>query len=154
VLIQVATTAMTAVLGVAAPTAAGAELGCLPGRPAALLVAYTRTGGLAGIRDELRIYRGGQATLARARGRSSTLRLICARVRAVSDALRRARFGTLAPVYAPADPFADGFTETVAYAGRRPTVLPGARPPERLARVLGLLRNIVATRRLKPLAAG
>jgi hypothetical protein len=153
VLTQIGTTAMTAVLGVTAPTAPGAELGCLPGRPAALLVAYTRSGGLAGIRDELRIYRGGQAWLVR-RSRGSEIRLACARVRAVRDALVRARFGTLARVYAPDDPFADGFTETVAYAGRRTTVLTGARPPARLARVLAMLRDIVATRRLMPLAAG
>jgi hypothetical protein len=75
-------------------------------------------------------------------------------VQAVRDRLRQARFATLAPVYAPANPVADGFVDTVSYAGRRVRVLTGARPPERLERVLRILRSIASVRRLRPPAAG
>jgi hypothetical protein len=75
-------------------------------------------------------------------------------VQTLRDRLVQARFRTLAPVYAPADPIADGFIETVSYAGRRVSVLTGARPPERLARVLGILRSLASNRRLRPPAAG
>jgi hypothetical protein len=143
-----------AAIALATPASPAEQLGCLPGRPAALLVAYTRTGGFAGIREQLRIFRGGQATFIHARGGQTTFRLTCARVRTVRDALRNARFGTLAPVYAPDDPVADGFVDTVSYAGRRVSVLTGARPPERLARVLRILRSMASDRRLKPRAAG
>jgi hypothetical protein len=143
-----------AAIALATPAAPAGQLGCIPGRPAALLVAYERTGGLADIRDVLRVFRGGQATLARARGGPSTFRLTCARVRTLRDRLVQARFATLAPVYAPADPFADGVVETVSYAGRRVRVLTGARPPERLSRVLGILRAIASNRRLSASAAG
>lgn len=143
-----------AAIALATPAAPAGQLGCIPGRPAALLVAYERTGGLAGIREELRVSRGGQATLVHARGGRSTFRLTCARLRALRDRLVQARFATLAPVYAPADPIADGFIDTVSYAGRRVRVLTGARPPERLARVLGILRGIASNRRLRPPAAG
>lgn len=143
-----------AAIALATPAAPSGQLGCIPGRPAALLVAYTRTGGLAGIREELRVFRGGQATLVHARGGRSTFRLTCARVQTLRDRLVQARFATLAPAYAPDDPIADGFVETVSYAGRRVSVLTGARPPERLARVLRILRGIASNRRLKPPAAG
>jgi hypothetical protein len=142
-----------AALALATPAAPAGELGCIPGRPAALLVAYTRTGGFAGIREELKVFRGGQATLVRRAGQS-TFRLTCARVQTLRDRLVQARFRTLAPVYAPADPIADGFIETVSYAGRRVGLLTGARPPERLARVLGILRSLASNRRLRLPAAG
>ena len=145
--------AVLTALTLASPAAPTGQLGCLPGRPAALLVAYSRTGGFAGIREELRIYRGGQATVVR-RGGQLSFRLTCARVRAVRDALVGARFSTLAPVYAPANPVADGFVDTVSYAGRRVRVLTGADPPERLARALRVLRGVVANRRLRAPAAG
>jgi hypothetical protein len=143
-----------AAIALATPAAPAGQLGCIPGRPAALLVAYTRTGGFAGIREELRIFRGGQATLVHARGGRSTFRLTCARVRAVRDRLQQARFATLQPAYAPADPVADGFVDTVSYAGRRVSVLTGARPPERLARVLRILRSMASDRRLRLPGAG
>jgi hypothetical protein len=133
----------SAVLG-AGSRASAAELGCIPGRPGALLVAYTRTGGFAGIRERLRVYRGGQAELVRGAGSPRELRLSCRRVQALRDALVASRFRSLSPLYAPDQPFADGFIESVSYGGRTVRVLTGADPPRRLNRVLALLREIVA----------
>ena len=138
---------LISVAAATAPRASSAELGCLPGRPGTLLVAYTRTGGFAGIRDRLRVYRGGQAELVRGAGELTELRLTCRRVRAIRDALVNARFATLEPVYAPGNPVADGFVEQVSYGGRTVRVLTGGRPPPRLVRVLELLRDLAGRRR-------
>jgi hypothetical protein len=143
-----------AAIALATPAAPSGQLGCIPGRPAALLVAYERTGGFAGIREVLRVYRGGQVTLVHARGGQSTLRVTCRRVQTLRDRLVQARFATLARTYAPDEAIADGFVETVSYAGRRVRVLTGARPPERLARVLAILRGIASNRRLSAAAPG
>ena len=132
---------------VAPPTATASELGCLPGRPGALLVAYSRTGGFAGIRERVRVYRGGRAEIVRGSGELREFRLSCRRVRAVRDALVAARFASLGTIYAPDTPVADGFLETVTYGGRSVRVLTGAEPPRRLARVLALLRDVVSRRR-------
>jgi hypothetical protein len=130
----------------AAPAAPSAT--CLPGRQAPVLVRYERTGGFAGIREALTVRRSGSATLVRTRGSSPvTFRLACARLRRLRTALVNARFASLAPVYAPDTPVADGFVESVSYGGRTVRVLTGAEPPPRLERVLELLRAIVAKRR-------
>ena len=134
------------VLGVASLSSA-AELGCIPGRPAAVLVAYARSGGFAGIQDRLRVYRGGQAELARRTGSPHVFRLSCRRVQALRDALVASRFRSLSPVYAPDEPHADGLIESVSYAGRTVRVLTGAEGPPRLRRVLALLRDIAARNR-------
>jgi hypothetical protein len=139
--------ALSAVTLGTAPSTTSAELGCVPGRPGVLLVAYTRTGGFVGIRERLRVYRGGQADLVRGAGQLREFRLTCRRVRVLRDALRNARFATLQPVYAPEPPVADGLVESVSYAGRTVRVLTGADPPPRLERVLALLRDIVGRRR-------
>jgi hypothetical protein len=134
---------------VAAATASAGSLDtCLPGRQAAVLVRYERTGGLAGIRDELRVRRSGRASLDQSRGQSPAMFILtCRRLRALRTALVEARFATLDPVYAPESPFADGLVESVSYGGRTVRVLTGAEPPRRLDRVLALLREIVARRR-------
>lgn len=133
-----------AAIALSSPAAPTGQLGCIPGRPAALLVTYTRTGGFVGIRDRLRVYRGGQADVARRAGSLHELRLTCRRVQALRDALVNARFRSLDLVYSPEPPVADGFIESVSYGGRTVRVLTGADPPARLKRVLGLLRDIVA----------
>jgi hypothetical protein len=113
-----------------------------------VLVRYERTGGFVGIRELLTVRRSGSATLVRLRGSAgSTFRLSCTRLRTLRTALVRARFASLAPVYAPADPVGDGFVESVSYGGRTVRVLTGAEPPARLARVLALLRDHVSRRR-------
>ena len=120
---------------------------CLPGRQAAVLVSYERTGGFAGIHDELTVRRSGRATYVRGlRGATGTFRLSCARLRALRRALVNARFESLAPVYGPDAQVADGFVETVRYRGRAVRVLTGAEPPPRLGRVLALLQFAVARR--------
>ncbi|MDQ3821958.1 MAG: hypothetical protein M3321_01795, partial [Actinomycetota bacterium] len=114
----------------------------------AVLVAYERTGGFAGIRERLTVRRSGQATYARGlRDGSATFRLNCARLRTLRTALVEARFASLAPVYAPDAMVADGFVETVRHNGRSVQVLTGAEPPRRLARVLTLLRDALSRRR-------
>lgn len=138
---------LVAVSLVAPPAATASELGCLPGRPGALLVSYSRTGGFAGIRERLRVYRGGRAEVVRGSGALTELRLSCRCVRALRDALVAARFASLATVYAPDAPVADGFLETVAYGGRSVRVLTGAELPPRLARALAVLRDVVSRRR-------
>ena len=110
-----------------------------------MLVRYERTGGFAGVRDLLTVRRSGSGTLVRDRGSSPVaVRLSCARLRALRNALVNARFATLSRVYSPPDPYADGFIEAVTYRGRTVRVLTGARPPARLARVLGVLRELAA----------
>lgn len=139
------------VAGVLAGTAAAVNTTsakCLPGRQAAVLVRYERTGGFAGIREVLTVRRSGSATVVRLRGSGeTTIRLSCARLRALRTALVRARFASLAPVYVPDTPVSDGFVESVSYGGRTVRVLTGAEPPPRLARVLAILRDIVSRRR-------
>ena len=144
---KVLATAVVAGTLAAPPAATASELGCLPGRPGALLVSYSRTGGFAGIRERLRVYRGGQAEIVRGSGRLTELRLSCRRVRALRDALVAARFASLASLYAPDALVADGFVETVGYGGRSVRVLTGGVPPPRLARVLAILRDVVSRRR-------
>jgi hypothetical protein len=129
-----------------ASAASGSASGtCLPGRQAAVLVNYERSGGLAGIRDALTVRRSGAATLVRHRGAGPVaLRLSCARLRALRNALVDARFASLARVYSPPDPYADGFIESVSYGGKTVRILTAAEPPARLSRVLGLLRAIAS----------
>jgi hypothetical protein len=113
-----------------------------------VLVRYERSGGLAGIRDELTVRRSGRATVIRLRPPSSTTFVLsCRRLRALRTALVDARFATLAPVYAPDSPVADGLVESVSYGGRTVRVLTGAEPPRRLDRLLALLRDVVGRRR-------
>jgi hypothetical protein len=140
--------AFTAISALAVPGLASAgQTACIPGRQAAVLVAYDRTGGLAGIQDKLTVRRSGRASYSRLRGSArGTLQLSCTRLRAFRTALVRARFATLAPVYAPDTPLGDGLVESVSYGGRTVRVLTGAEPPPRLARVLALLRDIVSRR--------
>jgi hypothetical protein len=120
---------------------------CLAGNPGAVLVAYTRTGGLAGTRETLTVSRSGRATASGPRGSATRTFVVgCTRLKALRDVLVQARFGTLKRVYAPDDPFADGYIESVRYGARTVRVMTGAEVPARLARVLGLLRRDVARR--------
>jgi hypothetical protein len=126
------------------PVAATPAATCLSGRQSAVLVAYTRTGGLAGIRDGVTVYRGGRALVRQRSGAGTSIRLPCTRLRAIRNLLERARFSTLQPVYAPGNPVSDGFTETVTYRGRTVRVLTGATPPARFVRALNSLRRLVS----------
>jgi hypothetical protein len=140
--------AMIVALVLAGVAQGRSEATCLPGRQAATLVAYERSGGLIGIRDLLTVRRSGVATLVRHRGSSPmTLHLSCTRLRALRTSLVSARFPSLSRVYAPDAPYADGFIESVSYGGRTVRVMTGARPPARLARVLGILRPLAAGER-------
>jgi hypothetical protein len=130
------------------PAARANEAACLSGSQAAALVAYTRTGGLAGIRETLTVDRSGRAAATRLRSpRTLSFRLSCTRLKALRTTLELARFPTLESVYMPEIELADGFVETVRYRGRTVRVLTGARVPERLARALTMIQQILVTRR-------
>jgi hypothetical protein len=107
----------------------------------ASLVSYARTGGFAGLRESLTVFRGGAVT-----STNGSFRLSARRLAALEAALRSARFSTLARRY-PADyPVSDGFVYRVEYASRAVTVEDGGRPPARLRRVLALLTDILGRR--------
>jgi hypothetical protein len=105
------------------------------------LVSYTQTGGFAGKRAALTIYRDGTAESSNGAFRLSARRLL-----AVESALTRARFATLRREYVPVDPVADGFLDSVTYRGKTVSVAQGAHPPLRLQRVLDLLTGVLSRR--------
>jgi hypothetical protein len=106
-----------------------------------VLVAFRQSGGLAGVKRGLVVYRSGKVA---SNGLAlTTSQLGPARLRALRTALVQARFATLDDRYEPDEPIADGFVYTIGYAGRTVTIDEGAKPPPRLARVFALLRRLV-----------
>jgi len=107
---------------------------------AAVLVSLHQSGGFAGIDRSLVVERSGAVVstgLPHAPSRLSPRTLTTLR-----DALVAARFATLARVYEPTVPIADGFTYRIAYAGRTVRIEQGAQLPTRLRRVFDLLAKL------------
>jgi hypothetical protein len=104
--------------------------------PRGILVTYVRSGGLIGIREELIVYRDG-----RVKAPDLRFRLSASRLGALRDALGRARFPTLRRTYG--EPCCDKFGYSVSYAGRTVTAYDAAVIPQRLRRLLDLLRRLV-----------
>ncbi len=104
------------------------------------LVSLRQTGGFAGVDRGLAVTGTGRVVPDDLELR--TRQLSPARLQALREALKAARFGTLARHYAPAQPVADGFVYRIAYAGRTIRIDEHAVVPRRLARVFALLRAL------------
>jgi hypothetical protein len=112
---------------------------------ATTLVRYEKSGGIAGIHLAMTVTRAGTAQVTVNHGGTPARhRLTSRQVSALKRDLRDARFSTLKALYKPGTPVADGFTQTVRYAGRTVTVRDGGRPPARLSRLLARLSRIAA----------
>jgi hypothetical protein len=127
---------LVAALGLAVPEARPEA------QPPAVLVAFEQTGGFAGIERSLIVDRSGKVV---ADGFPvTTRRLSTTRLRALRDALVRARFATLRRTYGSDPPVADGYVYGISYGGRTIHIEEGAQLPTRLARPYSLLMRLVA----------
>jgi hypothetical protein len=86
--------------------------------PAAVLVHYVRSGGIAGLEDHLSVTRRGVATVTRRGSPSRTVVVAPERRAALESALERANFPRLRPEYLPRHPIADAFSYAVTYEGK------------------------------------
>lgn len=125
----------TCLLATAAPSAGAAT--------SAGTITWTRSGGIAGVSQEMTISRDRRVKLTTDAG---TKRRTLSRKRyaAIVRVVRDAKLPTLRTRYAPKLPTADGFATSVRYRGRTVTVLDGAKPPRRLQAVLGTLGALAA----------
>jgi hypothetical protein len=105
------------------------------------LVGYSRTGGIAGLRDTLTVLRDGSVLSSR-----GNFRLTPRRLKQLVATLDGARFATLQRRYSPDYPVADGFTFRVTYRGRPVVVEQEARVPLRLQRALDALADLFVRR--------
>jgi hypothetical protein len=118
----------------AAPAAAGAKR----------LVRYDVTGGLAPRSERLVIDRNGSARQTGSRtGTTKRFTVSSKQLRALKRELKAARFRGLKRAYQPQFPVLDGITQSVTYGGRSVSVYTGAKPPERLRRVLQRLSRLM-----------
>ncbi len=116
-----------------------------PATAAKTLVSYEQSGGIAGIRTSLSVTVGGSARVTSSRAMGiKRFKLTLNELHALKRDLRDARFSTLRPLYDSKAPIADGIAQTVRYAGYRVTVSTGARPPQRLRKVLDRLSRLAA----------
>jgi len=121
---------VAALLLAGAPASAGAGT----------LVRYDKSGGLAGLHIEVAVSTTGSVRVDDDRQHAPRRKTLSARrLSALRRALRAARFSTLRRRYESKAQIADGFVETVRYAGRSVTVKTEGRPPARLRKVLALL---------------
>jgi hypothetical protein len=112
-----------------------------PAGAATRLVRYDVAGGIAGISKRLVIDRDGSA---RQSGDSDRrFKVPATRLRRLKSALEAARFGSLKRSYRPEVPVSDGTTQSVRYKGFEVAVHTGADVPDRLARVLRRLSDLM-----------
>jgi hypothetical protein len=106
------------------------------------LVNYRRSGGLGGGTAHLIVTQSGNARLTTAYGihRASLSPNIRERL---GQALRKAHFARLEPVYEPTAPVPDAFTYTITHACHTVRAVDTAAPPP-LQAVIGILEQIVA----------
>ena len=112
-----------------------------PAGAAARLVRYDVAGGIAGLRTRLVVDRDGNARQSGAAARR--FKVSAARLRKLKRELEAARFGTLKRSYRPDVPVSDGTTQSVRYRGIEVDVHGGADVPDRPARVLSRLSNLM-----------
>jgi hypothetical protein len=130
--------ALAAVLAVAVSSPAVAKT----------LVRYEKSGGIAGIQLTMTVTGAGGARITSTRMSEVTrFTLPAAQRRALARALRGARVSTLRSRYVASTPIADGFVQTVRYAGHDVTVQDGGRPPARLRSLLNRLGRLAARTR-------
>jgi len=133
-MLRVPLAALALVLAAASAPAAG-QAEAQPGP----LVVYTRTGGLIGVQDSMRVSPTGTVS-----STNGNFRLSAKRLATLRERLRAARFPSLKRVYGT--PVADGFVYGVTYRGRKVLVNENAEAPLRLRRVLQLVREIFGRR--------
>ena len=104
-------------------------------------VAWTISGGIAVTTAGLTVYADHHAR-ADVDGERARFHLTDREWSTLRARLRAARFGTLAPRYAPAQRVPDGTSETVRHRGRTVTVETGGDPPRRLVRLLRHLSRL------------
>jgi hypothetical protein len=110
-------------------------------RAPAVLVTFEQTGGFAGIERSFAVQRSGKLVsdgLA-----TKTGRLGPAKLRALKDALARARFATLRRTYESEEQIDDGFVYRITYGGRTVRIEEQAKLPPRLERVYDLLSGLI-----------
>jgi hypothetical protein len=122
--------ALVLVLALAAPAGAATRL-----------VRYDVGGGIAGVSERLVVDRDGSARQSGDTTRRFTVSV--AQLRRLKHELEAARFGSLKRTYRPKVPVSDGITQSVRYKGFEVSVSTGADVPDRLARVLRRLSNLM-----------
>jgi hypothetical protein len=112
-----------------------------PAGAATRLVRYDVAGGIAGMSKRLVVDRDGSA---RQSGDTTRhFKVSAAQLRRLKEELEAARFGSLKRSYRPDVPVFDGTTQSVRYKGIEVDVSSGADVPDRLARVLRRLSNLM-----------
>ncbi|MET7392271.1 hypothetical protein ABZS66_02085 [Dactylosporangium sp. NPDC005572] len=106
------------------------------------LVAFTRTGGIAGVNDRLTVAQDGSYTI-QTRGGTKTGKLTAQELAALKQALGSVDFTKIPNVNANDGTVADGFTYSVIYNGREIVAEDGAVPPA-LQPILGALSAVVS----------
>jgi hypothetical protein len=112
-----------------------------PAGAATRLVRYDVGGGIAGVSERLVVDRDGSARQSGDTTRRFTVS--AAQLRRLKHELEAARFGSLKRSYRPEVPVSDGTTQSVRYKGFEVSVSTGADVPDRLARVLRRLSNLM-----------
>jgi hypothetical protein len=112
-----------------------------PAGAATRLVRYDVGGGIAGVSERLVVDRDGSARQSGDSTRRFTVS--AAQLRRLEHELEAARFGSLKRSYRPNVPVSDGTTQSVRYKGFEVSVSTGANIPDRLARVLRRLSNLM-----------
>ena len=108
-----------------------------------LLVAYSRSGGIAGFDDRLDVSRAGVAVITRRGGPAVRVLLSPKELAELERVLEAADFPSLEPEYLPTWPVADGFAYAVTYRGRTVRAADDA-VPSALVPVLAALDSVVA----------
>jgi hypothetical protein len=129
----------------AAPLAASDAASRPAAKPRGVLVAYHRTGGIAGFDDRLSVSRHGLAVHTPRAGVPRLFRLSAAELAELADALADADFPSLEPEYLPEVPVSDGFTYTLTHAGKTVVTADGAVPPA-LAVPISVLDRLLSPR--------
>jgi hypothetical protein len=119
--------------------------------PARLLVAFHRTGGIAGFDDRLSVARSGLATHTPRGSVARVFRVPAADLSELRDALAAADFPALDDEYLPEVPVADAFTYTLTHVGRTVVTSDGAIPPE-LEAPIALLTGLLVASSVAPFA--
>jgi hypothetical protein len=112
-----------------------------PAGAATRLVRYDVGGGIAGVSERLVVDRDGSAR--QSGDTTRRFRVSAAQLRRLKHELEAARFGSLKRSYRPDVPVSDGTTQSVRYKGFEVSVSTGADVPDRLARVLRRLSNLM-----------
>ncbi|WP_238016565.1 hypothetical protein KZZ52_10970 [Dactylosporangium sp. AC04546] len=113
-----------------------------PTASAATLVAFTRTGGIAGVNDRLTVAQDGSYTI-QTRSGTKTGKLAPQELAALKQALGSVDFTKIPNVNANNGTVADGFTYSVIYNGREIVAEDGAIPPA-LQPILGTLSAVLS----------